>query len=366
MPMAECSPPPRHNHRPGKFSTCQEDNLAKAICLDVPMAISTVFVSSTFYDLRYARESIKRFIEQLGYTAVLSEDGTVFYAPEVTAAEGCLQEVANANILVLLIGGRYGMEMPGAGKSVTNAEYQQAVASKIPIFALIEQGTYNDYLLYRANVGVPEVLEKIQFPNADSVQIFEFIDSVKTRSENNAIVPFRTISDIELYLRAQWAGMMHSHVTNGIKEAQVVDTLEMLKRVNERVELIASQILRSVGSSLDRLYVNLMHTYMDSATASDLRHFGRVTPLDVIRATTLEECTLAMGVVLRDYPDEDDNQHANIITSSGEVTRPRLLGMQNAYADLRSDLTRLQEAAGVPLAELESYEAEVVQRSFRK
>lgn len=58
------------------------------------MANPTVFVSSTFYDLRYVREGVKRFIEALGYLPVLSEDGTVFYDPKATAAEACLGQVA--------------------------------------------------------------------------------------------------------------------------------------------------------------------------------------------------------------------------------------------------------------------------------
>lgn len=323
------------------------------------MAMPTVFVSSTFYDLRYARESIKRFIEQLGYTAVLSEDGTVFYDPKVTAAEGCLKEVSNAHILVLLIGGRYGMELPGTGLSVTNAEYQQAVASKIPIFALVDNGTYNDYLLYRANVDLPDVLGKITFPNADSVKIFEFIDAVRTRTENNALVPFRTIADIETYLRSQWAGMMHDYVTTGAKEAQVVDTLEMLKRVNARVELIASQILRSVGTPIDRLYVNLMLAYTSSSLASDLRHFGRATPLDVMHAETVEACASRLGKEIRDYHDPQENKESYIISSSGEVTRPRLRQMRKEYRALRNVLLKLQQDAGVSLTDLEKYESEI-------
>src|SRR3712207_5876244 len=113
------------------------------MCKHHPVATPTVFVSSTFYDLRYVREGVKRFVESLGYVAVLSEEGTVFYDPKTSAAQACLAEVGNVDLFILIIGGRYGSPMPQGQLSVTNAEYQQAVKQKIPVFALVEQGTHN-------------------------------------------------------------------------------------------------------------------------------------------------------------------------------------------------------------------------------
>jgi len=77
------------------------------------VAVPTVFVSSTFYDLRYVREGMARFIDLIGFNPVLSEEGTVFYDPSTTAADACLAEVLNADLFVLLIGGRYGSTFPG-------------------------------------------------------------------------------------------------------------------------------------------------------------------------------------------------------------------------------------------------------------
>lgn len=115
------------------------------------MAAPITFVSSTFYDLRHAREGLRRFIENLGYTAVLSEAGQVYFDPTITAAEACLQEVLNADIFVLIIGGRYGTELPDSTQSVTNAEYQTAVKEHIPIFGMVEADTLSDYQMYQAN-----------------------------------------------------------------------------------------------------------------------------------------------------------------------------------------------------------------------
>lgn len=321
------------------------------------MAIPTVFVSSTFYDLRYARESLKRFIEQLGYLPVLSEDGAVFYDPRITAAEACLREVSNASLLVLLIGGRYGMAMPGEEQSVTNAEYQQALKDHIPVFALVEQSTYNDYMVYEANRGNAAVLEHMVFPSADSIKIFEFIDSVRGQTANNALVPFRNLSDIESYLKLQWAGLLHDSLTSASRSADVVDTLEMLKAVNERVELIASQILRSVGTPLDRVYVKLMHLLMQSRVASDLRFFGSPRLSHFLEAETVEGCARSLGTEIIPYHDPDEHETSNIISGTGEVTKPKLREMEGAYEELRTDLLRILKESTFSLEDIQAYEA---------
>ncbi|MGN6426824.1 MAG: DUF4062 domain-containing protein [Leifsonia sp.] len=314
-------------------------------------------MSSTFYDLRYARESLKRFIEQFGYIPVLSEEGAVYYDPTTTAAEACLKEVSNADLMVLLIGGRYGMALPGSDESVTNAEYQRAVKDKIPVFAMVEQSTFNDYAVYQANVGSPEALSQMKFPNADNVKIFEFIDSVRKQAENNALVPFRTISDIETYLRAQWAGMMHDHLSSTSREAQVVDTLEVLTSVNTRVELIASQILRSVGTPMDRVYVNLLQAMVGEPIVGDFRYFGgSPKPGDILKWPTLEECAEALGKELRPYRGPEDTDEANIISSSGEVTNARRREMVRNYKELREKLSAILGASGFTLEDVVGYE----------
>lgn len=325
------------------------------------MAIPTVFVSSTFYDLRYARESLKRFIEQLGYLPVLSEEGAVFYNPSTTAAEACLREVSNASILVLLIGGRYGMAMPGEDQSVTNAEYQQAVKDHIPVFALVEQATYNDYLVYQANGNNRAVLESMVFPSADSIKIFEFIDAVRAQAANNALVPFRNLADIETYLKLQWAGMLHESITSASRSAHVVDTLEMLTAVNERVEMIASQILRSVGTPLDRVYVKLMHLFMESRVPSDLRHFGTVRLSQVLESENVKDCAAVLGTVIVPYRDPEENENSNIISGSGEVTQPKLREMEYAYDELRTALLATLTSSGVTLEQIQEYESAELQ-----
>src|SRR4051794_30869434 len=114
------------------------------------MAAPNVFVSSTFYDLRYIRENLEYFIRSLGYVPVLSERGSVYYDPGREVSDAAVAEVANCQMFVLIIGGRFGSEHEESGQSVTNAEYQEAARRQIPIFALVEQGAFSDYQLWDA------------------------------------------------------------------------------------------------------------------------------------------------------------------------------------------------------------------------
>lgn len=312
------------------------------------MANPTIFVSSTFYDLRYVREGVKRFIEILGYTPVLSEDGTVFYDPRTTAAEACTGEVGNADILVLIVGGRYGSVMPAGDQSVTNAEYQQAVARKIPIFALVENGTYNDYQLYRANAADPALLEKINFPHSDSVRIFRFLDEIQGQVSNNALVPFSTVGDVETYLRSQWAGMMHSFLSRDASEAQVVDSLEMLKQVNTRVELLAEQILRTVGTPVDRVAVQLLQEMVGSAAVHDMRFVGaRPTPVHILENVSLDDCVRAAGG--HELVPEEDEDHSYSLGGAGHVSPDRYERWKGQYASLRESMQGILGRSGVDI-----------------
>jgi hypothetical protein len=317
------------------------------------MASPSVFVSSTFYDLRYIREGLKLFVTSLGYSPILSEEGTVFYDPKTTAAEACLAEVPNSQIFILVIGGRYGHVLQDSGKSITNAEYQQAVASRIPVFALVEQGVYNDYTFYKANQSHPEKMEQLVFPHADSVKIFEFIDQVQRQAINNALVPFNSFADIETYLKNQWAGMMYSFLTREAAEAQVVDALALMAQVNQRIELIAEQILKNVGSVTDRIAVICLQRMIESQAVSDLRYVNiSPTPADIIAYPDFLACAQALGT---DFTVLEPGSSI-LISAAGEIGAERLEATNQDYTQLRNGFLELLKENDVSQDEFAQYE----------
>ncbi len=126
------------------------------------MARPRIFVSSTYYDLKHLRSSLENFVQALGFDATLSEKGKIAYTPDVPLDESCYREVGNSDILVLIIGGRYGSEASGGSakppktfydryNSITRGEYQSALKRDIPIYVLIEKSVHAEYETYLRN-----------------------------------------------------------------------------------------------------------------------------------------------------------------------------------------------------------------------
>lgn len=125
------------------------------------MAKPRIFISSTYYDLKHIRSSLELFIDSIGYEPVLSEKGDIAYAFDQPLDESCYREAASADILVLVVGGRYGSEASGEKKtdkkffdrydSITKKEFDTAYVSDVPIYILIESGVYAEYQTYLRN-----------------------------------------------------------------------------------------------------------------------------------------------------------------------------------------------------------------------
>lgn len=95
-------------------------------------------MSSTCYDLKQIRQNIRTFIEDdLGYEAILSEYDSFPVDPDKDTVNNCLRVVEQrADIMVLIVGCRYGYVTERGEKSITNLEYLRARAKGIPIFVL--------------------------------------------------------------------------------------------------------------------------------------------------------------------------------------------------------------------------------------
>lgn len=261
------------------------------------MASPKVFISSTCYDLRYIRENLKYFIRTLGYEPILSEDGDVFYNPKSHTHDSCLEEIPNCQIFVLIIGGRYGGKFKDTKQSITNAEYKEAVRLKIPIFTLVEQGVYSDHHVYTKNKKNTSVdYLKIHYPSSDNNMIFEFIDEVRKKTINNAIVPFRNFADIEDYLRKQWAGMLYSFLTKQNEEDRVIDTLSMLGTMNERIELLSKEILNSVGTNDSKITIKLYDEMIANQCIRDLGYWHiKPSPVAIFLNDTIDDMVSYYG-----------------------------------------------------------------------
>jgi hypothetical protein len=172
----------------------------------------SVFVSSTCYDLRQVRADLHSYLENAGLDPVLSEFPSFPVDPASPTVTNCRKAVENrADILVLIIGGRYG-STDEQGRSISNLEYLAAKAKGIPIYVFVMRSLLDILPVWADN------------PNgdfrsvADSPKVFEFISGIRN-SGDKWVFPFDTAQDIVSTLRTQMAYLF-------------ADALELRKRAS--------------------------------------------------------------------------------------------------------------------------------------
>lgn len=84
----------------------------------------TVFISSTFVDLKEERKKVWNSLEKFDVTVKGMEQ---FGARTSNPLATCISEVEQSDIYVGIIGMRYGSEEPNSGKSYSQLEYEKAV-----------------------------------------------------------------------------------------------------------------------------------------------------------------------------------------------------------------------------------------------
>lgn len=216
------------------------------------MAVPKIFVSSTCYDLKQIRNDLSHFIESYGYQAILSEKNTVPYNTTDDLESDCYAEINNCDIVVGILGGRFGSESKTAdGKSVSMREIESAINNKKQIYIFIEGNVHAEYGTYVINKD-----KDIAYAHVDNVHIFEFIDELK-RSNNIVISEFYTVQDITDCLRSQWAGLFQNYLSNKERSRQN----EGLTKINETAALLENRIGQLDGI-LDGFYELTSSKYM--------------------------------------------------------------------------------------------------------
>src|SRR4051794_8389695 len=107
-------------------------------------------VSSTCFDLAAAREQICTVLESLGFNPVMSEHATFPVLPGLSPFDNCRRVAREeADLLVLVVGGRRGSTAPGTNATITNVEYREARASGIPVFVFVQSRVWEARPLWR-------------------------------------------------------------------------------------------------------------------------------------------------------------------------------------------------------------------------
>ncbi|KTF15339.1 hypothetical protein ATS76_17565 [Pseudoalteromonas sp. 10-33] len=270
----------------------KEDKLAKL----------RVFVSSTCYDLGVVRSELRPFIKSLGHEPVMSDYADILYDPRSHTHDSCIKEVPNCDMVVLIIGSRFG----GTGipsilenfdfehlkstsskaelleskdkLSITQLEILKAAEHSIPIYAFVDEKVFHDHHVYEKNKGKPEVIDAIEFPSIQKKEtakyIFEFINYLTHRTHNNSILPFSRLDEIKDNLVGQWSQLfqrlLSEHRNREVESRRYRDFSERLEDLKSVVMAsIATPDLRDTARGAIR-YRHLL-TFLSSLPASNIK-----------------------------------------------------------------------------------------------
>lgn len=319
------------------------------------MAKPRIFISSTYYDLKHIRSNIEFFIENMGYEAVLSEKGAIAYNPDNPLDESCYKEAQNSNIFVLIIGGRYGSAISDQkGKvsdsfyeryeSVTKNEFEAANKKDIPCYILVEKSVFSEYETFKRN----RKNEDIEYAHVDSVNIFHFLDHVIKLPKNNPIHQFEKHQEIEIWLKAQWAGLFRELILDKSQHKEIksltsqVDTLSNLnKTLKNYLEDIISKISKDgdggatiIKKEQERIEeYNLLRKFEDFSLINALKTFD----IDSITAMEIWKKSKSLSDLTKNLEKE----------TNGELIAENVLNHWEKHAELKNQVNEISELLGL-------------------
>lgn len=135
-----------------------------------------VFISSTYQDLIPYRQKVNESIQRLQQITVGME---LFGSESESPLDVCIKRVKEAALFILIVGFRYGGIIEEQGKSITQIEYETAIAEGIPT------------LVYIIDDDEPVSLKSIDFENAKKLS--EFKETLKHR---HVVSTFTTPDDL--------------------------------------------------------------------------------------------------------------------------------------------------------------------------
>lgn len=180
------------------------------------MSSVRIFVSSTCFDLEQVRRDLEGFVSELGYDPVLSDSSTLAIPPGLDNVEACKWLVRSSDILVLIIGGRYGSTPIGNSKSITSIEFDTAVEAKMPTYTFVHKEVWDKRDTYRSLAEMVQTgeLDERRLVSAlggriEDPRIFGFIEHIESCQGHDWIYQFQVAADITSRLKASWSLLFH-------------------------------------------------------------------------------------------------------------------------------------------------------------
>lgn len=246
------------------------------------MARPRIFVSSTYYDLKYVRNDIESFIKDLGYEPILFESGDIPFKPDLTLDESCYKEIENSHLQVLIIGGKYGSpeskttdkskiakdKMFAFYNSITKIEYKTALDKGIPVFVFVEKQVLAEYDTFKINRDN----NTTKYAHVDSINIFKLLDDIYAQRTGNFIKGFEKSEDITSWLKDQWAGLFADYLKNNrhsIEIKTLSSRLSELGSITGALKEYTEAIMRKIQPTDFEKLISLEEERIESEKANN-------------------------------------------------------------------------------------------------
>jgi len=204
------------------------------------MSRPRVFISSTYYDFKTIRDDLDKFVTSMGYEPVRHEMGHISYGREDKPEFYAYREIEFCDILVSIIGGRFGSAATASEYSITQEELRRAHENGKQVYIFVDRAVHAEFDFYRANKTVTGV----KFMHASDVRIYSFLEEIYALPNGNPIFSFTTATDIITILREQWSGLFQRLLVQETVKAQTTVTQELqrsLQTVDQLVKFLKEE-----------------------------------------------------------------------------------------------------------------------------
>ena len=194
----------------------------------------TVFVCSTFDDLEQEREAVLDAIRRVQSRHNAME---FFGARPGRPINVCLDEVGKSDLLVIIVGLKYGSLPPGMKVSYSQAEYEEGVRLEKPC------------LVYLRDDDVP-ILPKFVEQDADKIKLLRtWKDALNA---NHTVAKFESWPKLAVQVAADIGNVLLVKATAEVKGVPEAPLREVLKRLGE-TEVAEAEIPDHLAKAADEL-----------------------------------------------------------------------------------------------------------------
>ncbi len=177
-----------------------------------------IFISSTYTDLVEERQAAVSAILKAGHIPAGME---LFTSGDESQMETIKRWISESDVFMLILGGRYGSIEPNSSLSYTELEYDYAVRSGKPFFAVVIEESALEQKVKKQGSGV------IEIDNAEKLKAFR----KKVLSKTSAF--FKDVQDIKLAVFETISDFLGRHSFTGwVSGSEIPDIQTFTDQIN--------------------------------------------------------------------------------------------------------------------------------------